>query len=96
MCARIGKSSRRSRASQWWLEALEGTASYELNGQKFFKYNVQDQFKAAENIMNYGYGRPVQPIAGVMQETQKRILEVRWMPARADDHSKAVDLAPGE
>jgi hypothetical protein len=38
----------------------------------------------------------VQPIAGVMQETQKRILEVRWLPPRADDRSKAVDLKPGE
>ena len=81
---------------KFWLEALEGTATYEQNGQKFFKYSVQDQFKAAEFIMNYGYGRPVQPLTAAYQEHKHRVLEVRWMPPRADDHSKCVDLAPGE
>ena len=78
---------------KFWLEALEATVTYEQGGQRFFKYSVQDQFEAAKCIMEYGFGRPVQPIAGVMQETQKRILEVRWLPPRADDKSKSVDLS---
>jgi hypothetical protein len=47
-------------------------------------------------IMAYGFGKAVQPIAGVMQETQHRVLEVRWLPPRADDHSKCVDLSKEE
>ena len=81
---------------KFWLEALEGTATYKQNGQEFFKYSVADQFEAAKCIMEYGYGRPVQPLAGAFQEQTHRTLEVRWMPPRADDHSKCVDLAPGE
>ena len=44
---------------KFWLEALEGTATYKQNGQEFFKYSVADQFEAAKCIMEYGYGRPV-------------------------------------
>jgi hypothetical protein len=40
--------------------------------------------------------KPVQPIATTMQEQTHRTPEVRWMPPRPDDHSKAVDLKPGE
>jgi hypothetical protein len=81
---------------KFWLEALEATATYEENGRKVYKYGVQDQFEAAKCIMEYGFGRPVQPLTGAFQEQTHRTLEVRWMPSRPDDHSKAVDLAPGE
>jgi hypothetical protein len=81
---------------KFWLEALEAKETYEQNGQRYFKYSVADQFKAAEFIMNYGFGKPVQPLTGAFQEQSHRTLEVRWMPSRPDDHSKAVDLAPGE
>ena len=81
---------------KFWLEALEGTATYKQNGQEFFKYSVADQFEAAKCIMEYGFGKPVQPLAGAFQEQTHRTLEVRWMPSRPDDHSKAVDLKPGE
>ena len=47
-------------------------------------------------IMAYAFGKPVQPLTGAFQEQTHRTLEVRWMPSRPDDHSKAVDLAPGE
>ena len=66
------------------------------NGQRYLKYNVQDQFEAAKCIMEYGFGKPVQPLTGAFQEHSHRTLEVRWMPSRQDDHSKAVDLGPGE
>ena len=39
---------------KFWLEALEGTATYKQNGQEFFKYSVADQFEAAKCIMEYG------------------------------------------
>ena len=80
----------------FWEEVLEGTATYERDGKKFLKYTTEDRFEATRMIMAYGFGKPVQPLAGVMQETQHRVLEVRWMPPRADDHSKCVDLQPGE
>ena len=76
---------------KFWLEALQGTATYKQNGQEFFKYSVADQFEAAKYIMEYGYDRPVQ-----FQEQRRQILEVRWLPPRPNDHSKAVDLKPGE
>ena len=81
---------------QFWLEALEAKVIVEKDGQKYLKYNVDDQFQAAKNIVEYAYGRPVQPIATTMQEQTHRTLEVRWMPSRPDDHSKCVDLQPGE
>ena len=81
---------------KFWLEALEATVTYEQGGQRFFKYSVQDQFEAAKCIMEYGFGRPVQPLTSAYQEHKHQTLEVRWMPSRPDDHSKAVDLAPGE
>ena len=81
---------------KFWLEALEATATYEENGRKVYKDGVQDQFEAAKCIMEYGFGRPVQPLTGAFQEQTHRTLEVRWMPPRPDDRSKAVDLAPGE
>ena len=81
---------------KFWLEALEAAATYEKDGQKYLKYSVEDQFEAAKCIMEYGYGKPVQPLTGAFQEHSHRTLEVRWMPPRPDDHSKCVDLAPGE
>ena len=81
---------------KFWLAALEATETVEDNGRKVFKYSVDDQFEAAKCIMEYGFGKPVQPLAGAFQEQTHRTLEVRWMPPRADDRSKAVDLKPGE
>jgi hypothetical protein len=80
----------------FWEEVLEGTATYQQDGKKFLKYTTEDRFEATRMIMAYGFGKPVQPMAGVMQEQTHRTLEVRWMPPRADDHSKAVELGPGE
>lgn len=80
----------------FWLEALEATATYEEGGIKRYKYNTQDQFQAAKSLVEYAYGKPVQPIAGLIEEHSKQILEVRWLPPRPDDKSKAVDLKPGE
>ena len=80
----------------FWGKVLEGTATCERDGKRFLKYTTDDRFEATRMIMAYGVGKPVQLIAGVMQETQHRVLEVRWMPPRADDHSKCVDLQPGE
>ena len=77
----------------FWMEALEAKATYEQGGQRFLKYTVQDQFEAAKCIMDYGYGRPVQPLTGAFQEKTHQILEVRWLPPRADDNSKSVDLS---
>ena len=80
----------------FWEEVLEGTATYEQDGKKFLKYTTEDRFEATRMIMAYGFGKPVQPLAGAFQEERRQILEVRWLPPRADDHSKCVDLAPGE
>jgi hypothetical protein len=77
-------------------EVLEGTATYEQDGKRFLKYTTEDRFEATRMIMAYGFGKPVQPLAGAFQEQTHRTLEVRWMPPRADDHSKAVELGPGE
>jgi hypothetical protein len=52
---------------KFWLEALEATVTYEHGGQRFFKYSVQDQFEAAKCIMEYGFGRPVQPLTSAYQ-----------------------------
>ena len=81
------------KALKFWLEALEGTATIQDGGRTVLKYNVDDQFQAAKYIVEYGYGKPLQQISGVVQEQTHRTLEVRWMPPRADDHSKCVDLS---
>ena len=71
-------------------DAVDGSSGRPPNRQ-----TVADR-EAAKCIMEYGYGKPVQPLTGAFQEHRHRTLEVRWMPPRADDHSKCVDLAPGE
>jgi hypothetical protein len=38
----------------------------------------------------------MQPLAGGFQEQRHQVLEVRWLPPRPDDRSRAVDLGPGE
>jgi hypothetical protein len=80
----------------FWEEVLEGSSTYEQDGKRFLKYTTEDRFEATRMIMAYGFGKPVQPLAGAFQEQTHRTLEVRWMPPRADDHSKCVDLQPGE
>jgi hypothetical protein len=40
--------------------------------------------------------RSMQPLAGAFQEQRHQVLEVRWLPPRPDDRSRAVDLGPGE
>ena len=53
----------------------------------------QDISKAAGGLATYGFGKPVQPLTGAFQEKTHQILEVRWLPPRADDNSKSVDLS---
>ena len=73
-----------------------GYGNLQAERPEFFKYSVADQFEAAKYIMEYGYGRPVQPLVGAFQEQRRQILEVRWMPPDPNDRSRAVDLKPGE
>ena len=80
----------------FWEEVLEGTATYEQDGKRFLKYTTEDRFEATRMIMAYGFGKPVQPLAGAFQEEHRQILEVRWMPPDPNDRSRAVDLKPGE
>ena len=42
------------------------------------------------------FGKPGQAVDTTPNQQPKQVLEVRWMPPRADDRSKCVDLAPGE
>jgi hypothetical protein len=55
---------------------------------------VADQFKAAEWIMAYGFGKPVQPLTGAFQEQRHQILEVRWLPPDPNDRSKLIEPQP--
>ena len=71
----------------FWAEVLE-------NEKK--NYTIAERLEASDRIMAYGFGKPPQAIEAHFQERTHRILEVRWMPPRPDDHSKAVDLKPGE
>ena len=32
----------------FWLEVLEGSATYEQDGKKFFRYTTEDRFRASE------------------------------------------------
>ena len=48
----------------FWEEVLEGTATYQQDGKKFLKYTTEDRFEATRMIMAYGFGKPVQPLAG--------------------------------
>ena len=49
---------------------------------------------AANDLLDRAYGKP--PQAVVSAPPPRRILEVRWLPPRPDDRSRAVDLKPGE
>ena len=41
----------------FWLEVLEGSATYEQDGKKFFRYTTEECFRASENIAAYGFVR---------------------------------------
>jgi hypothetical protein len=69
---------------------MDGNETIEQDGKRVFRYTTADRIEVTKLIMNYGFGRPVQPLTAAYQEQRHRILEVRWMPPRADDHSKAV------
>ena len=62
----------RGLSERTWLEALEAKETYEANGQRYLKYSVQDQFEAAKCIMEYGFGKPVQPLTGAFQPSHPR------------------------
>jgi hypothetical protein len=78
----------------FWEEVLEGAATYEQDGKKFLKYTTEDRFEATRMIMAYGFGKPVQPLAGAFQEQRHQILEVRWMPPDPNDKSKLIEPEP--
>jgi hypothetical protein len=58
------------------------------------KYTTEDRFEATRMIMAYGFGKPVQPLAGAFQEQRHQILEVRWMPPDPNDRSKLIEPEP--
>src|SRR6476660_9037067 len=78
----------------FWEEVLEGTATYEQDDKKFLKYTTEDRFEATRMIMAYGFGKPVQPLAGAFQEQRHQVLEVRWMPPDPNDRSKLIEPEP--
>jgi hypothetical protein len=57
-----------SKVLAFWFEALEGTATYEENGQKYLKYNGGRSIQGCRRIMANGFGKPVQPLTGAFQE----------------------------
>jgi hypothetical protein len=77
-----------------WVEMVEGTATYEENGQKYYRYNTLERIKASELIMAYGFGKPVQPLTGAFSEQRHQILEVRWLPPDPADRSKLIGPEP--
>ena len=71
----------------FWEEVLENEKE---------NYTTAERLEASDRIMAYGFGKPPQAIEAHFQERKHQILEVRWLPPRPDDHSKTVDLKPGE
>ena len=51
---------------------------------------------AGKWLFETAFGKPGQAADTTPNQQPKQILEVRWMPPRPDDQSKAVDLKPGE
>jgi len=36
----------------------------------------------------YAIGKPVQPMEGQLESTEKQVIEVRWLPPDPNDHSR--------
>ena len=51
---------------------------------------------AGKWLFEAAFGKPGQAVDTTPNQQPKQTIHVRWMPPRADDHSKCVDLAPGE
>ena len=51
---------------------------------------------AGKWLFEAAFGKPGQAADTTPNQQPTRTLHVRWLPADPDDHSKAVDLKPGE
>jgi hypothetical protein len=58
--------------------------------------DMNHRIACSVHLMNRAHGMPVQVTNETINENRKQILEVRWLPPRPDDKSKAVVLKPGE
>jgi hypothetical protein len=70
----------------FWAEVLEN---------KTKNYTTAERLQASDRIMAYGYGKPVQPLAGAFQEHQHKILEIRWREPDPNDRSKPAEHIEG-
>jgi hypothetical protein len=44
----------------------------------------------------YAIGKPVQPVEGQLDSTEKRVIEVRWLPPDPNDRSRRIPAIGSE
>jgi hypothetical protein len=52
--------------------------------------SITDRRAAGDRLLAYGIGKPVQPVEGNMDSTEKQVIEVRWLPPDPNDHSRRI------
>ena len=50
--------------------------------------DIDRRMKAGEKLVAYAIGKPVQPVEGAVESTEKRVITVRWLPPDPNDHSR--------
>ena len=49
--------------------------------------HIDSRKKFGDTLVSYAIGKPVQPVEGAVESSEKRVIEVRWLPPDPNDHS---------
>jgi len=50
--------------------------------------HIDQRKKFGDTLLAYAIGKPVQPVEGAVESTEKRVITVRWLPPDPNDHSR--------
>jgi hypothetical protein len=57
---------------------------------------IDQRMKAGEKLVAYAIGKPVQPVEGQLESTEKQVIEVRWLPPDPNDRSRRIPAIGSE
>jgi hypothetical protein len=58
--------------------------------------DIDRRMKAGEKLVAYAIGKPVQPVEGQLESTEKQVIEVRWLPPDPNDRSRRIPAIGSE
>jgi hypothetical protein len=52
--------------------------------------DIDRRMKVGDRLLAYAIGKPVQPVEASGESTEKRVIEVRWLPPDPNDRSRRI------